>query len=153
MAILLLTRWSIKHENVYKYSIGKLRVPLVSNANFATITLGMIGRLDALNPLVSFVWGTFSFYFILHTYLPLFLGVYLITAHGPHWLCTSFYWAKFNAHWIMYLTSMSTWGDVVVNNTMNLWSTLNIICKGIFLVCMEACNEHTKLKNSLWAIH
>ncbi len=55
MAILLLTRWSIKHENVYKYSIGKLRVPLVSNANFATITLGMIGRLDALNPLVSFV--------------------------------------------------------------------------------------------------
>lgn len=49
----------------------------------------------------------------------------------------------------MHLTSMSTWGDVVVNNTLNLWSTLKIICKGIFVVCMEACNAHTKLKNSL----
>jgi hypothetical protein len=49
----------------------------------------------------------------------------------------------------MYLTSMSTEGDVIVNDTMNLWSTLNIICKGIFVVSMEACNAHTKLKNSL----
>ncbi len=114
-----------------------------------TITLGMIGRLDALNPLSLLCLR--DLLFLLH-----FAHISAsVSGCVPNQLMVLTDFAHLFIELSLMLIGlcishlMSTCGDVVVNNTMNLWSTLNIICKGIFLVCMEACNAHTKLKNSL----